>query len=57
VTFILFHLQEELLDFNNLGFVLAEDWCKDPPVMISLVLSPLIFNSTEYFALPLGNTD
>lgn len=57
MTYVLFHLQKELLDINNLGFVLAEDWCKDPPVVISLVLSLLKFNSTEHFALPLDNTD
>jgi len=53
-------LQEEVLDINNLSFILAEDLCEDPSVVISVVTPPLQLHSTENLDLlleSLNNTD
>lgn len=44
------------MDINNLSFILAEDLCEDPSVVIPVVTSPLQL-STEHLDLPLDNTD
>jgi len=50
-------LQEELLDINNLSFILAEDLCEGPSIVIPVVTSPLQLQPTEHLALPLDYTD
>lgn len=50
-------MQEELLDINNLSFILAEDLCEDPSVVIPVVTPPLQLHSTENLALPLESLD
>lgn len=54
----MFPFQEELLDINNLSFILAEDiLCEDSSVVIPVVTPPLQLHSTENLDLPLESLD